>query len=122
MALPGNLLCFLSDVNLSCSPCSVNSDVKCQLLSCHCEALQDSMVDSGVTCSGNGRRTWCLGELHCSGLTEDLSGLTKAGVALPSSLSCTPVRERTAVRGTLEPSQSSLIVHSPPALTGTGIV
>lgn len=91
MALPRNLLCFLPDVNPSCSPCSVSSDVKCQLLSCHCEALQDSLVDSGVTCSGNGRRTWCLGELHCSGMAEHQSCLTKAGLAPPSSLSCTPV-------------------------------
>lgn len=61
MALHRNLLCFLSDVNPSCSPCAVNSDVKCQLLSCHCEALQDSLVDSGVTCSGSGRRDMVFG-------------------------------------------------------------
>lgn len=49
MAFRGNLPCFLPDASPSCSPPSVNSGVKCQLLSCHCEALQDSLVASGVT-------------------------------------------------------------------------
>lgn len=41
---------------------------------------------------------------------------------IPILHSCSLPLERTTVHGTLQPSQSSLIVHSPPALVGTGIL
>lgn len=63
----------------------------CQLLSCHCEALRDPLVAPGVTDAlgmGEGHGVW--GEPHRSGLAEDPSCLTKAGVVPQGSLCCIP--------------------------------